>query len=730
MSTENSIENSVTSEVYHLRKQLEIERALEVIRSYTLSIRASSELQGLVHLVSQEIRKIGTDINGGVFIVINDEIDDRNVPIWGSGGAADYTQRAVVPYLDNPIFLDLRDAIRGRKGLYIDKATHQQKIEFFEHLFSHDPWCHTAQEVKEYLLGLDGDYARSVFISEYTSIFILNNRGRAFSDMDNAILKSFGRVFDQSYQRFLDIFLLEQQTSKLKRLSDAKSRLYTNIAHEFRTPLTVIRGMADQIDVDPDRWMKDGIRMINRNANRLLELVNQMLELRKVESGEVSLLNSQDDVISFLKYLISSVESLAVQKEIALSFESNTDCFIMDYDREKLQQVIINLVGNAIKYTTNKGKVKLSVHLDEDKSKLDIVVQDTGIGIAPENLPNIFNRFFQVDNSNTRTSSGFGIGLALVANLVKIMHGKIEVNSEIDSGTRFSIQLPVSHEALLYKSNSYSAIKNNPDVNAEGITIEDERKSALARPSLLLIEDNRDIITYVMACLYDEYDIQVAYNGAEGVDLALENIPDIIISDVMMPLKDGYEVCRILKADRRTSHIPIILLTAKADIDSRISGLEIGADAYLAKPFDKEELRVRLQNLLEIRRNLQEYYRSFALNSSEVGNEQVQDVFLLELRNIVQDRMSDPDFTLTELREKMRVSRSQLQRKISALTGVSPSKYIRVIRLEKAKLMLLNTSKNISEVAYANGFNDPGYFGRVFKAEYDMTPLEWKNQQS
>lgn len=730
MSTENSIEQSVASEIDHLRKQLEIERALEVIRSYTLGIRHSSELQGLVHLVSQEIRKIGANINGGVFIVINEEIDDLHVPIWGSGGAADYTQRAVVPYLDNPIFLELRNAIRERKGLYIDMATHQQKIEFFEHLFNHDPWCDTAEEVKAYLLGLEGSYARSVFISDYTSIFILNNKGEAFSDSDNDILKSFGRVFDQSYQRFLDIFLLEQQSRKLKRLSDAKSRLYTNIAHEFRTPLTVIRGMADQIAVDPDRWMNDGMTMINRNANRLLELVNQMLALRKVESGEVSLLNSQDDIISFLRYLISSVESLAVQKQIALIFESDTDCFIMDYDREKLQQVIINLVGNAIKYTPNNGKVKLSVHLDEVKSKLDIIIQDNGIGIAPENLPNIFNRFYQVDNSTTRTGSGFGIGLALVANLVKIMNGKIDVKSEIDNGTKFNIQLPVSNEAVLYKSTTQRFENTDTQLNTGVTIIEDKPQSSVTRPSLLLIEDNSDIITYVMACLYEDFDIQVAYNGVEGVDLALENIPDIIISDVMMPLKDGYEVCKILKADKKTSHIPIVLLTAKADVDSRISGLEIGADAYLAKPFDKEELKVRLHNLLEVRRKLQEYYRSTALMIPEFGDEQVQDMFLLELRDIVTDRMSDPDFSLTELREKMGVSRSQLQRKISALTGVSPNKYLRIIRLEKAKHTLLNTSKNISEVAYANGFNDPGYFGRVFKAEYGMTPLEWKAQQS
>lgn len=724
-------ENGVSSEVDYLRKQLEVERALEVIRSYTLGMRRSSELQGLVHLVSQEIRKSGMDINGGVFITINDEVDDRSVPIWGSGGAADYTQRAVVPYLDNPIFLKLRDAIREKKGLYVDHATYRQKIEFFKHLFRHDPWCHTPLEVQEQMLGLEGNYARSVSISDYTTIFILNNTGQPFSDIDNNILQSFGRVFEQSYRRFLDIILLEQKASEIKRLSDAKTQLYTNIAHEFRTPLTVIKGMADQIAIDPDRWVHDGVPMIHRNTVRLLDLVNQMLELRKLESGDASLNYGQADVIPYIRYLVSSIESLATQKEITMYFQADVQSCMMDYDQEKLQRIVINLVSNAIKYTPAHGEVNVSVtvcpaSLDEQPT-LQIAVADTGIGIDTENLPNIFNRFYQVDGSTTRTGEGFGIGLALVANLIKIMKGSIEVNSAMDQGTTFTIKLPITTNAEIRTSSSDAIqVTEWSDGISTSTAWAHVSEQSLEKPSLLLIEDNNDVITYIVACLYEDYEVQVAQDGSEGIELAIANTPDLIISDVMMPLKDGFEVCETLKSDSRTSHIPIVLLTAKADRDSLITGLKYGADAYMAKPFDKTELKVRLQKLLETRRSLQRHYRSIVMSSKSSSSEDVQDQFLIKLRSEVMERMNDSSFSINELIDVMGMSRSQLHRKLTALTGVPPNRFIRMIRLEKAKDLLKQSTYSVSEIAFKVGFNDPSYFGRVFKKEYDMTPIEWK----
>ncbi|MCP9770496.1 response regulator [Lacihabitans sp. LS3-19] len=714
-------------------KEAEIEEALEIVRARSLAMHHTSELQDLVNVVSQQLIINQININGGVFITINDEVTLEGVPIWGSGGLANYVQKAIVPYIDNPIFLNLRDAIRNRTPFVTELISKEHKVEFFKHLFNHLPWRETDPEIKKQILDKDGGYARSVTISKHTCIFMLNNIGVPFSDFDNETLKRFGKVLEQSYVRFLDLQKVENQAKNLAELEAAKTRLYANITHEFRTPLTVINGMTEQISSNPEKWLSEGVEMINRNSNRLLELVNQLLDLSKLENGKLKLYNQQSDILEFSKYIVKGLDSLAASKSIDIRFESELQNLVMDFDKEKIQVVLVNLVSNAIKFTPNGGLItaRISQLSLNEKRHAKILIQDNGLGISEKNLPNIFNRFYQVDDSDTRLEGGSGIGLALVHELIKSMQGNICVKSKLGEGTVFELLLPISNEAQLIVNEEASKKDFN---KITPISIEkpiDEKNNE--NPLLLLIEDNPDVVSYIVSCLNENYEIKVGKNGQEGIEMALEFIPDLIISDVMMPLKDGFEVCSCLKKDQKTSHIPIILLTAKADIDSKLQGLEEGADAYLIKPFHKEELELRIRKLLELREKLQQYYLSQIStpeNPSIAGkiseNNINENTFFRKIRNIVEDNILNSEFNIEDFCTSIGMSHSQLHRKLIAITGTSPNRFIRKIRLEKACHLLRNRELNISEIAYNTGFNDPGYFSRMFKQEYNVSPLEWR----
>lgn len=539
----------------------------------------------------------------------------------------------------------------------------------------------------------------------------------------------------------------QAEASRLKEMDAVKNRLFTNITHEFRTPLTVISGMTDQIEENPKEWFKEGLSMIRRNTNRLLELVNQMLDLTKLESGKTTLHNQQGDIINYLKYIVESIHSFAESKKIQVHFHEEGEELMMDFDPEKIHQILINLLSNALKFTPTGGHVYVLVRAVSEKdspqkgSKLQVKVKNTGAGIPEDLLPYIFDRFYQADDSTTRVGEGSGIGLALVKELVKLMKGDISVKSKVGKDTEFTLLLPISNVApvdqtpapiVKYKTTSLAGA-NDGNISATSIKEEPETMLAATKPCVLLVEDNPDVVAYIASCLQDQYEIQVGKDGQEGIDIAIENIPDLIITDVMMPVKDGFEVCQSLKTDARTSHIPIIMLTARADMESKMEGLEKGADAYLAKPFHKQELRIRIKKLLELRANLQKHYLAIAgsgIQDTFVENTPeapaIEDQFVQKMREAVEAHLEDFDFTVEQFCKEMAMSHSQLHRKITALTGLSPNKFIRHVRLGKAKLLLQNAELTINAVAYETGFNDPGYFGRVFKKAFGMTPMEWK----
>ena len=537
------------------------------------------------------------------------------------------------------------------------------------------------------------------------------------------------------------------EAKRIKELDTVKTQLYTNITHEFRTPLTVILGMAQQVKSNPPLHLQNGMDMIIRNGESLLNLVNEMLDLSKLETGKMMLQPVNGDVINFLRYIVESFHSLAESQKKQLHFLTEMDALYMEYDPEKLRQIISNLLSNALKFTPERGNIYISITeqtlpAQTGKASLVIKVKDTGIGIPESQLQHIFERFYQLDNSHTRKTEGTGIGLALTKELVKLMAGEITVKSPptgAGKGSEFTVVLPLK-KIQSSEENMPAAVKPvklEQDISGRHVNnIDTIEKHPATKPLILLVEDNADVVAYTASCLPD-YRLAVGKDGREGLEIAAELVPDLIITDVMMPFVDGFELCRSLRSDEHTSHIPIIMLTAKADIESKMEGLQQGADAYLEKPFNREELLIRIKKLLELRLTLQQYYLKRAGISSpapepsstkttQPATTTIEDEFVKKVREAVEANIADADFTIEQLCKLVFMSHSQLHRKLDALTGCSPNKFIRIIRLNKAREMLKNPALSIASIAYECGYNDPAYFSRVFKQEYGETPQEWR----
>lgn len=536
--------------------------------------------------------------------------------------------------------------------------------------------------------------------------------------------------------------LEHQETRRLRELDEFKNRFFTNITHEFRTPLTVILGTLDQAKSEAEgleqalspktprvQTLLSKLALVKRNGENLLRLINQILDLAKLESHTLKLNNVQGDVLPYLRYIAESLHSLANAQNVMLRVDSDQAQLVMDYDPERLLQVVHNLLSNAIKFTPGGGRVDLRVTV-ENASTAVLTVTDSGTGIPPEDLPHIFDRFYQANNLEKARTGGTGIGLSLTKELVRTMGGAIFVESKWGMGSTFTVRLPITH-----KSDKQAASPENTGLLKNlAASVPIARSGTGPLPSLLIVEDNPDVVEYLDACLRENYALDFAYNGRAGIEKALDTMPDLIISDVMMPEKDGFEVCDTLKTDERTSHIPIVLLTAKADMESRIAGLKRGADAYLAKPFHQEELQVTLANLLELRRRLQAKYAEVATHATvhgrpPVGSSQTdpENAFLLKLRHAVEARLGDPELSSEDICRAIGMGRSNLYAKLSALTGLSFNLYLRALRLHRAKELLLNPEMNIAEVAFEVGFNDPKYFSRVFSEEFGLPPSAVKH---
>lgn len=521
----------------------------------------------------------------------------------------------------------------------------------------------------------------------------------------------------------------KNRAEQLQELDLLKSKLYANIAHEFRTPLTLIKGNAVEIGEEHEGEIAERAQSIVHNSEKILFLVNQMLNLSKVEEGGFPVRYVQCDLVAFLRLILDSFREYATMRKLELHYEPSRHQLMMDVDPEKLEESVSNLLSNAIKYTPEGGEVFVSLRIPETNhspdKKVEISVRDTGIGIPVDQLDKIFIRFYRVEDKRFPYQEGTGIGLTLVNEYMKMMNGTIRVNSAPEEGSEFVITLPVTQNSPVEKNirvkGTFTRIEKQ--VFSKFKTIDTE----WGLPRLLIIEDNTELTVYLKGLLENDYQVMTAENGIRGIEQASEHIPDIILSDVMMPGKDGFQVCRELKNDFRTNHIPVVLLTARADSDSRIAGLECGADAYLAKPFDKKELMACLHNLFVQREKLRMKYQAKLYEKilEEHGSEQGIK-FLNKVLSVLEKNYRNENFRIEELYNQLGISRVQLHRKLTALTGQPTSNFIRSFRLHKARKLLLETDKNVSEITFETGFSDPNYFTRAFSMEFGITPTEFR----
>lgn len=541
-----------------------------------------------------------------------------------------------------------------------------------------------------------------------------------------------GAYFIYNYQRLKRNKLAQQLTFELKEaerlaeLDTLKTRFFANVSHEFRTPLTLLVGPLS--DLKKKFPKEELINLMQRNLERLQTLINQLLDLSKLEAHKMDPHIQQGDLAYFLRNLLASFESLGESKGIHFNYPKRIDSHIGYFDADKTEKIVTNLISNAFKFTPEKGEIDVAIVFTDTRFTLSI--KDTGIGIDSERLPHIFDRFYQVDNSNRRNYEGTGIGLSLVKELVEVLKGNIKVESQPGTGTAFTVSIPcdklnwekyLSNEPLTIKeAESKAEIAQNQAIA--------DKKADSELPILLIVEDNADLRTYIRSHFEQTYQIAEAADGQEGYEKAIELVPDLVICDLMMPRLDGFEFCKLVKSDIRTNHIPVIMLTAKAALEDRLEGLELGADDYLAKPFNTEELQIRIRNLINIRQVLREKYSQQIAESivkTTAKDDTADSLFLRKLSSIIEKYIGDSSFNVEILAEEMNMTSVQVRRKLKALTNQTAIEFIRNYRLEKAAAMLSTKLTSVSEVAYLVGFESLPYFSKVFQEKFGKLASEW-----
>lgn len=537
---------------------------------------------------------------------------------------------------------------------------------------------------------------------------------------------------------------------KLKELDEMKSRFFANLSHEFRTSLTLILGPLRELQKESfDGDSQALYQVMQRNSQSLLHMVNQLLDLSKIESDKMPLRARETNLNPFLKPIMAAYHSLAESRQIGFRFRIKENV-VLYLDREKMEKVFHNLLSNAFKFTEAGGNIFVDTGacFSKGRQQAFIRITDTGIGIGPTELPRIFDRFYQADNAHTQKYKGTGIGLALTKELVELHRGEIDVISIPGEGTSFTVRLPLGH-AHLSKSeiihpkalSTETIFQKDTGTEFPGTTPEETDAGGgtgtsvapfgrpTLRPNLLIVEDNADMQAFLIQILQAHYLVTAASNGLEALKKAVELQPDLILSDVMMPEMDGMELCRRLKLDENTSHIPVILLTAKSDKEPRIEGLETGADDYLTKPFDAEELLALLKNRIRQRALLRERFsREITVQPRDIAITSADERFLQKAMEIVECNMADSDFNVKAFIGQMGLGRSQVEAKLKALTGQTPVEFIRIFRLKRAAQKIAAKEDTVSRIAYSVGFNNLSYFAKCFKEQFGQPPSVWSEE--
>ena len=506
---------------------------------------------------------------------------------------------------------------------------------------------------------------------------------------------------------------LTYQNNKSKEFELKRSQFFADTNHELRSPLTVIKGMAENLEGNEIQR-----NFILKNTSNMLNLINNMLDLARAEAGDVPVNLLQDNFNVFCESQIEAWTYFAKTKDIEVSYQSNKKLILMDFDDQKMEQIISNLMSNAIKFTPSGGAVKVTT--EEKENEMTLTISDTGTGIEAKDLPNIFDRYYRVESSKTNNDKGTGIGLALVKKLVELLDGKITVSSKFNKGTSFVLHFPITKLAPYSKAKTTLNEKIQSSPNYDLIS----KKAPINAPELLIVEDNPEILSHLEYSLSESYNINTAIDGSEGIKKASQLFPDLIISDIRMPVQDGLTLCGTLKTDLNTSHIPIILLTAASSDQDKIKGLEKGADAYITKPYSKIELKLRIENLLQVKKTLHAYFSknidSETIKRSKISKEDQS--FLDQLVNYIKDNIDDLELDVQRMMKAVNVSRPTLHSKLKSLTGCSASQFKKQIKMQEAKRMLQEGHSNISDLAYSLGYKYPNNFSKDFKKWYGIAP--------
>ena len=545
-----------------------------------------------------------------------------------------------------------------------------------------------------------------------------------------------------------ELKMREFESQKLREIETMKSRFFANLSHEFRTPLMLIKGPLEQLREGKIKENLDyQYDLIYRNTENLQTLIDELLELIQLEASAIPIRARNQNLITLLRGIFYSFESVASQKNISIEFISEESSICTWVDRDKLEKIINNLLSNSLKFTPEGGIITLSVKtISSDKDNFaEINISDSGIGIPEDKLERIFDRFYQVDDSSRRAYGGSGIGLSLVKELVDLHKWKINVQSKINKGTTFILNIPLSESYLSDKQKIKEETKNDNflDAKSEALTdknyfIEDNNTQSSNiktsdkletknnKPSILIVEDSRDVREYILSLLQNEYNILQSENAIDGFSKANELMPDLILSDVMMPGTNGLEFCKQIKTNFQTSHIPIILLTAKVSQENKIEGLETGADDYVTKPFSFKELSVRIRNLLEQRKQLREKFsKEISVQPAEVTLNLLDKEFLEKSLKIAEKNIFNLEFDLEIFANEMFLSRSQLHRKMISITGQAPGEFVRIFRLKKAAQLLLEKKLSVTQIALEIGFSSPSHFTKAFQQYFNCLPSEF-----
>lgn len=529
-----------------------------------------------------------------------------------------------------------------------------------------------------------------------------------------------------------DVRVKQIERDTIQALDDAKTSFFTNISHEFRTPLTLILAPLEKLTQEENfgERLQHQFQTIQRNAQRLLRLVNQLLDLSKLESGSLVPDVSRHDVVRFTERIVSSFGELAESKRVSLRFKANFDSFEGFFDPDILEKITYNLLSNAFRFTPDGGEVRVSLTVEPGEPTCTLTVADTGVGIPDEAIGHIFERFYQADGQQTRKKSGTGVGLALTRELVELHRGTIDVESAVHVGTTFTVTLPLGEAAfppawLAHEAEPVEAVPSLlPTFVPEGLAIVPPR--GLGVPVLLLVEDNEELRLYLKEYFARSYHVLTAPDGKAALALAARHIPDLVISDWLMPEMDGAELCFALKQDEKTSHVPFLLLTSRSSNQSQLNAFESGIDDYMTKPFNLAILETKVRSLIQNRQRLREKWSRHRLaQPSDVQLPPMEEQFIQKAVAVIETHLDDPHFDAEGLETALNLSRMQLYRKLKSITNASATEFIRQVRLQRAAQLLQSGHFNVSEVAYRVGFNDPAYFSRCFRKEFGKAPQEW-----